>query len=55
MSSDFSSKLAISRVDGIEPLINLLASPDPDVQKNSVQTLCNMMEVGGWILVISRS
>lgn len=45
MSVDFASKLAISRADGIEPLVNLLSSPDPDVQKNVLQTLYHLVEV----------
>jgi len=45
MSTDFSSKLSIGKAEGLEPLINLLASPDPDVQKNSVQAICNLVQV----------
>lgn len=46
MSSDFTSKLNIYKCDGIEPLLNLLASPDPDVQKNSVEAISNLVLVG---------
>lgn len=46
MSTEFTSKQSIYKNEGLEPLINLLESPDPDVQKNSVQAICNLVQVG---------
>ena len=45
MATDYSSKMAIGTADGLEPLINLLASPDPDIQKNSLSAICLLVEV----------
>lgn len=45
LSVDFSCKVQISDQEGLEPLIQLLSSPDPDVKKNSVETICNLVQV----------
>ncbi|XP_070564902.1 armadillo repeat-containing protein 3-like isoform X2 [Ptychodera flava] len=44
MANEFTSKVQIFEQDGVEPLIRLLADPDPDVQKNSVEALCLMLQ-----------
>uniref|UniRef100_A0A8K9UMK1 Armadillo repeat containing 3 n=1 Tax=Oncorhynchus mykiss TaxID=8022 RepID=A0A8K9UMK1_ONCMY len=44
LSVDFSCKVQISDQEGLEPLIQLLSSPDPDVKKNSVETICNLVQ-----------
>ncbi|XP_067863221.1 armadillo repeat-containing protein 3 [Heptranchias perlo] len=42
MSIDFTSKVEICEKGGLEPLVNLLSSPDPDVQKNSIECISNL-------------
>jgi len=37
--------VAIYEQDGLEPLIRLLGSSDPDVQKNSIETISLMLQV----------
>ncbi|XP_031563754.1 armadillo repeat-containing protein 3-like [Actinia tenebrosa] len=44
MSADFSSKIEIFEQGGLEPLIKLLSSPDCDVQKNSVESICHLVQ-----------
>ncbi|KAK2168768.1 hypothetical protein LSH36_14g03039 [Paralvinella palmiformis] len=44
LAIDFSSKVAIYEQDGLEPLIRLLGSSDPDVQKNSIETISLMLQ-----------
>ncbi|XP_077994549.1 armadillo repeat-containing protein 3-like isoform X2 [Glandiceps talaboti] len=44
MANEFTSKVQIFEQDGIEPLIRLLSDPDPDVQKNSVEAVCLMLQ-----------
>ncbi|XP_069770713.1 armadillo repeat-containing protein 3 isoform X3 [Narcine bancroftii] len=44
MSIDFTSKLEIYEKGGLEPLIRLLSSPDPDVQKNSIECISNLIK-----------
>ena len=46
MCSDYSSKVAIYEQDGIEALIRCLYSHDPDVQKNGIESLALLMQVG---------
>ena len=45
LAIDFSSKVAIYEQDGLEPLIRLLGSSDPDVQKNAIETISLMLQV----------
>ncbi|KAK7097085.1 armadillo repeat-containing protein 3-like isoform X2 [Littorina saxatilis] len=42
MATEFSSKVTIFDNGGIEPLVKLLSSVDPDVQKNSIEALAQM-------------
>nr|KAG5705421.1 hypothetical protein BaRGS_004548 [Batillaria attramentaria] len=42
MATEFSSKVTIFDHGGVEPLIKLLSSPDPDVQKNSIEALAQL-------------
>ncbi|XP_078083820.1 armadillo repeat-containing protein 3 [Mustelus asterias] len=44
MSIDFTSKVEIHEKGGMEPLIHLLSSPDPDVQKNSIECISNLVK-----------
>ncbi|NWJ09454.1 ARMC3 protein, partial [Crypturellus undulatus] len=39
MASEYTSKIQIFEQGGLEPLIRLLGSPDPDVKKNSVECI----------------
>lgn len=43
MAIEFTSKVAIFEAGGVEPLIRLLSSSDPDVQKNSIEALAQMV------------
>ncbi|XP_076467502.1 armadillo repeat-containing protein 3-like isoform X2 [Babylonia areolata] len=43
MATEFSSKGTIFDNGGIEPLVKLLSSTDPDVQKNSIEALAQMV------------
>jgi len=45
LSVDFSCKVQIFDHNGLEPLIQLLSSPDPDVKKNSVECILNLVQV----------
>lgn len=51
MSAEYTSKVQILEHGGLEPLVRLLASPDPDVKKNSVECIYNLTQVR----VISKS
>ncbi|KAF5899689.1 armadillo repeat-containing protein 3, partial [Clarias magur] len=44
LSVDITCRVQISENDGLEPLIHLLSSPDPDVKKNSVECICNLVQ-----------
>ncbi|XP_062900304.1 armadillo repeat-containing protein 3 [Mobula hypostoma] len=44
MSIDFTSKVEIYEKGGLKPLISLLSSPDPDVQKNSIECISNLIK-----------
>ncbi|XP_078394389.1 armadillo repeat-containing protein 3 isoform X5 [Cetorhinus maximus] len=44
MSIDFTSKVEIYEKGGMGPLIHLLSSPDPDVQKNSIECISNLVK-----------
>ncbi|XP_048417175.1 armadillo repeat-containing protein 3 isoform X3 [Stegostoma tigrinum] len=44
MSVDFTSKVEIYEKGGMGPLIQLLSSPDPDVQKNSIECISNLVK-----------
>ncbi|XP_059157772.1 armadillo repeat-containing protein 3-like [Physella acuta] len=43
MATEFTSKVAIQTANGMEPLIRLLGSTDPDVQKNSIEAIAQMV------------
>lgn len=42
---DFVSKVQIFDNNGLPPLIQLLSSPDPDVKKNSLEIIFNLVQV----------
>ncbi|CAJ1082337.1 armadillo repeat-containing protein 3 isoform X1 [Xyrichtys novacula] len=44
LSVDFACKVQISDNKGFPPLIQLLSSPDPDVQKNSLEVIFNLVQ-----------
>ncbi|XP_070583429.1 armadillo repeat-containing protein 3 isoform X3 [Erythrolamprus reginae] len=44
MSVEYNSKVQIFEQGGLEPLIRLLGSPDPDVKKNSVECIYNLVQ-----------
>uniref|UniRef100_G1LIE4 Armadillo repeat containing 3 n=2 Tax=Ailuropoda melanoleuca TaxID=9646 RepID=G1LIE4_AILME len=44
MSAEYTSKVQIFEHGGLEPLIRLLASPDPDVKKNSIECIYNLAQ-----------
>ncbi|XP_012938913.1 armadillo repeat-containing protein 3 isoform X2 [Aplysia californica] len=43
MATEFTSKVAIHEASGVEPLIRLLGSSDPDVQKNSIEAIAQLV------------
>lgn len=45
MSAEYTSKVQIFEQGGLEPLIRLLSSPDPDVKKNSIECIYNLVQV----------
>ena len=47
MAQDFTTKVTLNEHDALEPLIRLLGSADPDVQKNAIETISLMLQVGG--------
>ncbi|XP_018616416.1 armadillo repeat-containing protein 3 [Scleropages formosus] len=44
LSIEFTNKVHIFDNDGLDPLIHLLSSPDPDVQKNSAECIYNLVQ-----------
>ncbi|XP_052584816.1 armadillo repeat-containing protein 3 isoform X1 [Peromyscus californicus insignis] len=44
MSIEYSGKVQIFEHGGLEPLIRLLSSPDPDVKKNSIECIYNLVQ-----------
>ncbi|XP_027703702.1 armadillo repeat-containing protein 3 [Vombatus ursinus] len=44
MSVEYTSKVQIFEYGGMEPLIRLLGSPDPDVKKNSIECIYNLVQ-----------
>ncbi|XP_074049090.1 armadillo repeat-containing protein 3 isoform X2 [Macrotis lagotis] len=44
MSVEYTSKVQIFEDGGLEPLIRLLGSPDPDVKKNSIECIYNLVQ-----------
>uniref|UniRef100_A0A8C9X4C5 Armadillo repeat containing 3 n=1 Tax=Sander lucioperca TaxID=283035 RepID=A0A8C9X4C5_SANLU len=44
LSVDFACKVKISDNNGLPPLIQLLSSPDPDVKKNSLEIIFNLVQ-----------
>ena len=47
MATEFTSKVAIHEAGSVEPLVRLLTSSDPDVQKNSIEALAQLVMVCG--------
>lgn len=45
MAVEYTTKVKIFEQGGLEPLIRLLGSPDPDVKKNSVECLYLLVQV----------
>jgi hypothetical protein len=45
MATEFSSKASIFESGGVDALVKCLSSSDPDVQKNSVEALAQMLLV----------
>lgn len=45
LSLDFTWKVQIFDNKGLPPLIHLLSSPDPDIEKNSLETIFNLVQV----------
>ncbi|CAG5127477.1 unnamed protein product, partial [Candidula unifasciata] len=43
LATEFTSKVAIFEAGGVEPLIKLLSSNDPDVQKNTIETIAQLV------------
>uniref|UniRef100_A0A2C9LYH4 EDR1/CTR1/ARMC3-like peptidase-like domain-containing protein n=1 Tax=Biomphalaria glabrata TaxID=6526 RepID=A0A2C9LYH4_BIOGL len=43
MANEFASKVAIQAANGVEQLVHLLSSHDPDVQKNSVEAIAQLV------------
>lgn len=54
MSVEYNSKVQIFEQGGLEPLIRLLSSPDPDVKKNSVECIYNLVQVKIFQFLIAR-
>ncbi|XP_060104356.1 armadillo repeat-containing protein 3 isoform X1 [Heteronotia binoei] len=44
MAVEYNSKVQIFEQGGLEPLIRLLSSPDPDVKKNSIECIYSMVQ-----------
>uniref|UniRef100_I3MDJ2 Armadillo repeat containing 3 n=1 Tax=Ictidomys tridecemlineatus TaxID=43179 RepID=I3MDJ2_ICTTR len=44
MSVEYTGKVQIFEHGGLEPLIRLLSSPDPDVKKNSIECIYNLVQ-----------
>ncbi|KAM7156378.1 armadillo repeat-containing protein 3-like isoform 1-T1 [Molossus nigricans] len=44
MCAEYTSKMQIFEHGGLEPLIRLLSSPDPDVKKNSIECIYNLVQ-----------
>nr|XP_031532249.1 armadillo repeat-containing protein 3 [Vicugna pacos] len=44
MSVEYMGKVQIFEQGGLEPLIRLLTSPDPDVKKNSIECIYNLVQ-----------
>lgn len=45
MAVEYTTKVKIFEQGGLEPLIRLLSSPDPDVKKNSVECIYHLVQV----------
>ncbi|XP_069314948.1 armadillo repeat-containing protein 3 [Eulemur rufifrons] len=44
MSVEYTGKVQIFEHGGLEPLVRLLSSPDPDVKKNSIECIYNLVQ-----------
>lgn len=45
MAAEYTTKVKIFEQGGLEPLIRLLGSPDPDVKKNSLECIYLLVQV----------
>lgn len=54
MSIEYNSKVQIFEQGGLEPLIRLLSSPDPDVKKNCVECIYNMVQVMSFLFLTEK-
>lgn len=53
MAVEHTTKLHIFKQGGLEPLIRLLGSPDPDVQKNSVECIYLLVQVKFFVVILN--
>ncbi|NWX78252.1 ARMC3 protein, partial [Alca torda] len=44
MAVEYTTKIQIFEQGGLEPLVRLLGSPDPDVKKNSLECICLLVQ-----------
>lgn len=52
MAVEYTTKVQIFEQGGLEPLIRLLGSPDPDVKKNSVECIYLLVQVKFVVVVV---
>ena len=45
LSRDFTTKAQIVRLGGVDLLLRILASNDPDIQKNAIDTIAQLLQV----------
>lgn len=53
MAVEYTTKVQIFEKGGLEPLIRLLGSPDPDVQKNSVECIYLLVQVKFFVVILN--
>lgn len=51
MATEFSSKASIFESGGVDALVKCLGSSDPDVQKNSVEALAQLLLVRNDVVI----
>ena len=44
MASDYATKVKIVQANGLDPLISLLSSDDPDIQHNALTAVYHLVE-----------
>lgn len=54
MAVEYTTKVQIFEQGGLEPLIRLLSSPDPDVKKNSVECIYLLVQVKFFVVLNYR-